>query len=431
MSVARSFLCLSTALTALALPAVAQANGFYLQEQSVKGAGRAFSGEGADTGAESLWWNPAAIAGITRPSVSLGATAIIPKGDVRNVNTRIRRPGQAVSPVGGNQVSSDPIDSGVAPNGAVAVPLTDRLAIGLAVTSPFSFTTNYEADSWARYTADKTSLRTIDIQPSVALAVTDWLRVGGALNVEYSDATLSNALPNLSPLLADGRQTLKGDGWDLGWTAGAQMHNDIVTVGFSYKSSVKHKLAGDIVISGLLGPLAAQNREVKATATLNTPWQAIMSARVAATDRLTLNGQIVRFGWGEFDAIRLGAPLNTAIPENYRNTWTFATGVDYAASPKWTLRAGVQHAQTPTRNGERDARVPDSNRWIYAAGTSYQLTPGLAIDLAASYVDFAKTTIDRTTAAYAGTQAQTPILVSGQLNNARAIVLGVGGRLTF
>jgi len=431
MSAIRVGLLVSTTVVALALPAVANANGFYLQEQSVRGAGRAFSGEGADTGASSLWWNPAAIAGIKNREVVLAATAILPKVDVSDVNTLIRRPGQAARSVGGNRVSSDPIDNGVLPSGAVAVPLTDRFAIGLMVSAPYSFATNYEAESWARYTADKTKLRTFDIQPSIAFAPTDWLRLGAALNVEHADATLSNALPNLSPLQADGAQLLKGDGWDLGWSAGAQMHNDVVTVGFSYKSRVKHKLAGDVTISGLLGPLAAQNREVKAAATFSTPWQAIISTRVAATDKLTLNGQIVRFGWSEFDAIRLGAPLNTAIPENYRDTWSFATGVDYQATPSWTVRAGVQHAQTPTRTGERDARVPDSNRWIYAAGTSYQLTPSFTVDLAASYVDFANTTIDRTTAAYAGTPVQTPILVSGTLTGAKAIVVGLGGRLTF
>lgn len=431
MSAIRLGLLASNTFVALALPAVAHANAFYLQEQSVRGAGRAFSGEGADTGPASLWWNPAAIAGITNIQAVLGATAVLPKGKVSDVNTLIRRPGQAPASVGGDRISSDPIDNGVVPSGAVAVPLTDRLAVGLAVTSPFSFTTNYDDTSWARYTADKTSLRTIDIQPSVALAATDWLRLGAALNIQYSDSTFSNALPNLSPLQADGRQFLKGDGWDLGWSAGAQMHNDVVTVGFSYKSRVKHKLDGKVTISGLLGPLAAQNGEIRSLATFSTPWQAIMSTRVAATDRLTLNGQIVRMGWGVFDEVRLGAPLNTALPENYRNTWSFATGVDYQATPAWTVRAGVQHAQTPTRNGERDARVPDSNRWIYAAGTSYQLTPSFTVDLAASYVDFAKTTIDRRTAAYAGTPVQTPILVSGSLTGARAIVLGVGGRLTF
>ena len=42
--------------------------------------------------------------------------------------------------------------------------------------------------------------------------------------------------------LPDGSQTLRGDGWDFGWTAGVQLHNKLVTVGISYKSSIKHTL---------------------------------------------------------------------------------------------------------------------------------------------------------------------------------------------
>ena len=54
-------LALLTVSTA-ALATQAHASGFYLQEQSVRGTGRAYSGEVADQGPASLWWNPAAIA---------------------------------------------------------------------------------------------------------------------------------------------------------------------------------------------------------------------------------------------------------------------------------------------------------------------------------------------------------------------------------
>src|SRR3546814_9207973 len=66
----------------------------YRQEQSVKAAGRAFSGETADTGPDSLWWNPAAIGGIERPSAYLGLSAILPKSHVDDSGTLIVRPGQ-------------------------------------------------------------------------------------------------------------------------------------------------------------------------------------------------------------------------------------------------------------------------------------------------------------------------------------------------
>jgi long-chain fatty acid transport protein len=162
-----------------------------------------------------------------------------------------------------------------------------------------------------------------------------------------------------------------------------------------------------------------------------TPSQAIAGARFAATDKLTLNAQVIRYGWDKFDAIRLGAPVNAALPQNYRTSWSYAGGVDYAVSPKVTLRAGVQRAITPTQDGERDARVPDSNRWNFGLGGSYAANSKLSFDLAANYVSFADATIDRVTAAYAGTAAQTPILTSGELRDAHAVVLSAGARLKF
>lgn len=75
------------------------------------------------------------------------------------------------------------------------------------------------------------------------------------------------------------------------------------------------------------------------------------------------------------------------------------------------------------------ARVPGSDRWNYAVGGSCQLTPGFMTDAGANYIDLKDATIDQLTAAYQGTAAQTPILTSGELRNAHAFVLSLGGRL--
>lgn len=406
----------------------AHAQAFYLQEQSARGAGRAFSGEVADTGAASLWWNPAAIADAERIEANLNLAGILPRGQVVDTGTLIRRPGgQPATAIGGETTSRNPINNGALPSGAIAVPLGHRVAIGLAVTSPYSFTTDYSSTSWARYSADKTRLRTIDIQPSIAVSVTDWLRVGAAANVEYTDASLSNALPNVLASLPDGRQELKGDGWDVGWSAGFQMHSDRVTAGFSYKSAIRHKLKGSLTVSGLVGPLAPNNLSLSnVEADFYTPAQQIAGVRWKATDRLTLNGQVVHYNWDKFDAIRLGAPLNTALPENYRESWSYAGGVDYMVSPALTVRAGVQRATTPTQDGRRDARVPDANRWNFGAGGSYAVTKTIVLDAAANYVDFANAPIDRATIAAGST-----ILTQGQLRNARAFVFSLGGRVQF
>ena len=81
------------AFACLSLHAPAHAGGFYIQEQSTRGAGRAFSGEAADTGPESLWWNPAAIA--YSPAQAYGSiSGIFPHADVDDRGSTITFPGR-------------------------------------------------------------------------------------------------------------------------------------------------------------------------------------------------------------------------------------------------------------------------------------------------------------------------------------------------
>lgn len=413
------------------IPAQAMASGFYIVEQSPKATGRAYSGEVADTGPESLWWNPAAIAGQKGLAIHVGASAILPTAKMNNINTIIVRPGQSPAPVGGDQVSSNPIHNGVVPTGAISYGLNDKVALGLAVTAPYNFTTEYSTNSWARYSALRSTLMTIDVQPGIAIEAIPGLRLGVAANIEYSKAELSNALPNLSPLLADGSQNLKGNGWDIGWSAGFQFQRGPVSIAASYKSSIKHTLKGTVTVAGLLGPLAPSNGVTNTSASFSTPWQAIFGVRYAITPAITWNAQVTAAGWSKFDAIRLAAPYNSAIPENYRDSWTYATGVDVVVSPRWTLRAGVARDLTPVRNNERDARVPDTNRWVFAMGATHQMSKRFSVDVGVNYLTVDSGPINRNTAAYVGTAAQTPILMNGSVNSGHVFIFALGGRFTL
>ncbi|HEX8238210.1 MAG TPA: outer membrane protein transport protein [Allosphingosinicella sp.] len=410
----------------------AEAAAFYLQEQSVRGWGRANSGEVADQGAASLWWNPAAIAGATEREALFGATAIFPSGRVSDAGTLIDRPGVPPVPVGGPSELRDPIVRGVAPHNAFALPISDRIALGLTVTAPFSFTSDYDPTGWQRYSAIRSRLLTLDFQPSVAVKATDWISVGAALNIQYSDAWLSNALPNLAPGSPDARLRLTGSGWDLGWSAGLQLHPaERVTIGLAYKSAVEHKLEGPVEISGLAGPLASRNVSAETTARFTTPWQLIVGARAGITKSLTLNAQAVHFGWSKFDRIEIAAPISNAIVQNYKDTWSVAVGFDQAVGERLTLRAGIQIDPTPTRDSGRDPRVPDADRVDYNVGASYRMNGRISLDAAAGYTDLESSPISRDERFYAGTPAQTDILTDGRAGGQRVLVFALGGRMSF
>jgi long-chain fatty acid transport protein len=475
-----ALLASATVAIATGLSAQSHAAAFYIQEQSTKAVGRAFSGEVSEMGASQMWWNPASIGGIGGFQGYQGFTAIIPRADATNVGSTITRPGVDLTgatgipglptigsttlPVGGAQNTHNMVHNGYLPNGGFAFPIGDHLDFGFTATSPYSFTTNYPNDSWARYAADKSRLRTFDFQPVLAYH-TGGLSIGAGPNVEYVRATLSNFLPDPLPNLAgipvvgpalsgalntsDGHQYLKGDAWNVGYSFGFQYHNDKVDLGVSYKSAIKHKLKGHLIVDGLGGLLAlggANQRVDDAHAQFTTPWQVNFGGRYHVTNQFTLNAQIVRFGWSKFDAIDLtnlqggvapeGAPTanpiaDQSIPEKYRNTWSYAVGFDYAVTPKWTVRGGVQRDLSPVTAGNRDPRIPDGNRWNFAAGTSYALTRRFTLDAAVSYDKIKSERIDKTEAAYVGTPFQTIIQNDGLLHNASALIFSVGGNVSF
>jgi long-chain fatty acid transport protein len=416
----------------IGVSSAAQAAGFLVQEQSARAVGRAFSGEVTDTGPASLWWNPASIMGMDgRGELYVGAHAIDVNADVINTGTTIRRPGQAAAPVGGIQSQSNPIDFGFVPNLNAAWKLTDRVAVGVAVNTPFNFTTRYDLGSFVRYQAMKSMLVNIDVQPTVAFKVNDALDIGVGADFSYANAKLTNALPNLSPLLPDASSRLAGDGWDFGWNVGLRAHNEKGSIGVSYRSQIKHQLKGQVDVAGLLGPAPAANVTAAAgDADFTTPWMFTLGMKVNATDKLTLNAQVQRIGWSQFDAIRVSYLGRFSVtPQNYKNTTTWGVGFDYKLRPNLTWRAGVQRDPTPTRPADRTARVPDSNRWIYATGGSYEMGRG-AIDLSVAYIHFADATFGSDATAFGGTPLVTPVAMSGTING-RGLVGSVGYRFWF
>jgi long-chain fatty acid transport protein len=416
------------ALAAIAAPAFA--GSFYLQEQSTRGAGRAYSGEAADTGVSSLWWNPAAIARSGR-ELYVGFNGLLLDSEVRDAGSTLTYPGGVTAPVRGEAVGAGPIESGLVPNAGFAMPVGDRFAVGLAVQAPYNFTTKYNENAFSRYDALTSELRTVNVGVVGAVQVTDWLDLGVGVDAQYADARLGSALPNLSPLLPDGRNQLEGDGWNYGWNAGAQAHFGRLDLGLGYRSEIEHELDGNVAISGLVGPLAAANVATEGEARFTTPWFAFLSARYALTDKLTLNGQVNRIGWSEFDAIRVDYGTGgDVIVQDYKDVTTGAIGLDYKVDDITTLRAGVAYDPTPTRDDERTARIPDGDRWLYSAGATFQARPGLSIDAAVTYIDFKDAGIDSTRTFYQGTAAATTSRLLGEAEG-NGVGVSLGARWAF
>lgn len=387
----------------------AMAGGFGVNEISVEGLGRANAGEVTDTGASALWWNPASIAGSGR-EISVGLHRRDHSTDFRDNGSTITYPvppaGLTV-PVGGASNVSDGSEDLTALTGAIALPLGDRFAVGLSVTKPFRLKTELGANSWSRYDTIRSQIEITDVQLTGAIQATDWLDLGVGVSGQYNDAYLDQAWPNLAAGAPDAISRLKADGWAYGWTVGAQATFETVTFGASYRSKIEHELDGSLAVSGLLAPLDAFNFTAPATAKFTMPWQLTLGARFAVTPQLSLNGQLERVGWGEYDVITVDFGQTAVIPQNFDDVTSFALGVDYVVNDAWTVRAGFRNDPTPTPDTLREPGVWDADAKIYAVGASFFPHEQVTLHGALAYTDFEDEVLIDNDTFYGGSPAET------------------------
>jgi long-chain fatty acid transport protein len=383
------------------------AAGFYIQEQSVRGIGRANAGAAAAADdASTIFFNPAGLTRLTRPELLVGGHLLLPRAQLENHGSTVVSPGSAGLPVptGGND-GGNPFKATIVPNFYLAWPLVeDRLVAGLGVSSHFGLSTDYPEDWFGRYDSTYSDLRVIDIAPSIGVRVTPWLSLGGAFDIQYIDARLENALPDPtapggpSPA-SDGRFRIKGDDWGLGFNLGLLLEPRPTTrIGLHYRSSVSHDLDGTARFSGLAGPLAPLNRSTGGRAAIELPEIASLAMAQEVMPRLTLLANVSWFGWGRLEELRIDLAddaTDLVRPLDYDNSWQVALGAEYALTERWTLRGGVQFDQTPTNGAHRDTRVPDGDRYWLALGASWQVGQRLALDLAYAHVFSSDVRIDR------------------------------------
>ncbi|MGC4250090.1 MAG: outer membrane protein transport protein [Sphingobium sp.] len=393
---------------ALALPVPAMAGGFYLQEQSPKETGRALSGGAAAADDPStIYFNPAAMTNLPGIQTSVGGIALMASANQTNRGSTRSVPGLPVSvPVTGTS-GGNPFESVIPiPSFYATGQVNDRLWLGIGVNAPFGLKLEYDNGFFGRYDSLYTDLKTYNIQPSFAYKLNDNFSVGGGVDVQYVKVTLTNALPQLSPLLADGEARVKGDDWSVGWNAGLFYTNGDTNVGIHYRSGMQHHLKGTQTVSGLQGLLAGSNSELSASAPLDLPDIVTVSMMHRLTPRLRAMITARWYNWSVFKGIAITSAAGTNIKElHYKDSYSVGVGGEYDVSPALTLRAGTMFDRTPTNPQYLTTRVPDGDRVWLTGGATWNISPAFALNLSYAHVFVEKANIIRPDHFYEGTPA--------------------------
>lgn len=401
---------LAAALPLSILAAPALASGFALREASPGAVGRAFAGEGAIAdSAATVWYNPAGMTQLPGFTATGGVHLLFVNSGQSDLGTTRTIPGVATPVSTGGSDGGNPFHPVViVPTLYASMQLTDRLWAGLGVNTPFGLVVDYDDGWFGRYDSTRSVVKTYNVQPSLAWKIDDRFSIGGGVSVQYIEADLNNALPNLSPLLADGHARVKGDDISFGWNLGGRFESGPIAVGIHYRSQVKHRLKGEFTIEGLQGPLAGSNAVIDARAPITLPDSLGFSAAFKASEQARILASAEWTNWSVFDAIRIQTPEGAALstsPQHYKDSWSFHLGGEYDLSDRWTVRTGIATDSTPTVDEYRTSRVPDGDRVWLTAGASWKLSDTLEARFSYAHVFVTTEPLDREDHFYAGTAA--------------------------
>lgn len=391
----------------------ALAGGFKLSEYSVRDLGMANAGYAALADDPStIWANPAGLTQLKGLQAQIGFHGIIGDGSFEN-NSSVDALGRPLQGIEEDDVFND----AVIPNLYVSKEINDRLTVGLAVIAPFGLATQLDNASLTRFQNVKSSLRVVDINPSLGYQLTERLSVGFGVSAQYSEATLANhvdltavclnsvgqagcANAGFLPGPVEAGVTVKGDDWAFGWNAGLFYQlNERTQFGLSYRSEIDHNLEGDATFetpanAAIFTPLFT---DTPGSAALDLPAETAVSLRHQYNDRLALNASVV-ISWWDFDdlIVEFENPAQPASGEHlgYDTVARYAVGAEYQLTENWMIRGGVAFDETPTPDGSRTARVPDSDRTVLAIGASWTGLDNLQIDAGYQHLFFDDAEID-------------------------------------
>lgn len=363
----------------------AQAAAFQLAEQSTTGLGRAYAGEGAAAeNASVLGRNPAAMTLFDRSSLSAGAVYVNPEVDVEG-----KGPTAALGQSQGLPTRSDDIaDDAVVPFFYYVQPINEQWAAGLGIFTNYGLSTTYQDDHYAGPVAGKTSLTTINVNPSIAYRVNPHLSLGAGFNAVYADAELIRH-SGIFPFPAKNETArLTGDDWGYGWNIGLLLEADKYNRwALTYRSEV------DLTLEGKYAGTSSAGQTVPGKLDLTLPAIAELSGFHQVDPAWAVHYGIMWTQWSSFEELKaLGSDGGTLFekPEKFNNSWRVSAGLTHQLNDQWTLRGGLAYDQSPVPEATRSISIPDVDRTWYTLGATYAVSQNLSVDAAFAFLDGGK-----------------------------------------
>jgi len=372
-----------------------QSAGFGIYEWSARGnaLGGTLVGRADDPSA--VAFNPAGITQLEGGRVMAGVTAIAPQ-------TKVTTPGKTTT-------TKDNI--WLPPHAYLTYQLNDRYWLGLGIFSRFGLGTEYP-DNWpGRYNVTYAGIRSISVNPNLAIKLTDDLSFAFGLEAMWFEFTQKKIL-----LFQDIQTKLVGDSVGYGFNAAFHYKpTNWLAMGLVYKSQVEQTVKGDVTFDNP----AINDTGAKGDITLPDSFTA--GVMIKPMSELTLEADVVYTRWSTYDelTIEYDEPLfgisSKTTPKDWHDVWRLQFGVEYSLNELVDLRASYVYDQSPIPDEHVDYMVPANNRHLFGLGTGFHWDKWV-VDLSYTYLLIEDRDVDARSADY---------ILEGEFKNGHSHLIGL------
>lgn len=406
------------------------AEGYQVNLLSTRQAGMGHTGAALKLGAESMHFNPAGLASLqSNVDVSAGLSGVFSYAKATHDGSEYET----------NNPMSTPVYA------YAGFKIYPCLSAGISLTTPFGSTMDWGKNWAGAHLVQKISLKSYNVQPTVAYKPFDKLSIGVGAMVFFGDFSLSRALiaagdlngysaisafsamapqlinpmldiismyedvPAVSATLSGTAQTAAGI------NIGAQYDvTDKITIGVSYRSKVVMKVKEgnaeltynseesfnalkngitqlNAMAGGLLPELAVPPI-TEGTFRAELPLPSNLNVGVAYRGaKWTVTAECQFVGWEAYDKLEMNfnqkalQKYNQKAVKNYKNTIIARLGGEYKTTDRLDLRLGAYFDQTPVRDNFFNPETPSMNKVGFSCGASFRPVDRLSIDLAFTY----------------------------------------------
>lgn len=390
-----------------------------------------------------IYYNPAAMVNMKKPTMSLGVHIIDPSLEIREFDVDNS----------GAFAEADMSQSGIEdkagllkiPHFGYVHPLNDKVTIGVAFYVPYGLDLKWDStedNNIAAYNTFHSWYMREVLTPAASYKINDKFSVGAGLSVgkakagneriRYVPAAMKNsgawqaAIAAAYPAMPAPQVTALGnalsaayteldnqeikvdleDEMNLSFNLGAlYKFNDKVSAGISYRSYSNIDLEGSVDTADMT---YWNNEHLDASTSVDTPDSIQFGVEYKFSPKFKVEADIVRTFWSRIDAYTVefddyflqsaiaGSGILGANEEpferNWRDTWQYRLGMEYKLNDTVDLRAGYYYDQSVVPEDTFDVLWPDSNKHVLSGGVGLNFGQ-VTVDGVVQYIHIEEVTI--------------------------------------